>query len=127
MKRQGRVIFMTMLFLWLAGTGVAIYSQQIKDPIFSESPMVEGQETRLGPSALILVGTSIALASPLALESLANKKTLVPSQGTFSTDTALFSALLLGIIFIVAGLTFFPALALGPIVEQLLMLKGRTF
>lgn len=284
LKRQGRVIFMTMLFLWLAGTGVAIYSQQIKNPIFAENPMVEGQETRFGainsvfwassttatsngsvnsalsslsplaggvamfnimigelvfggvgvglcsmlmyvlltvfiaglmvgrtpeylgkkvekwemqwvmlailsPSALILVGTSIALALPLALESLwnvgphgfsevlyafssaagnngsafaglnvntafyniflacimllarlaivlpslaiagslAKKKILAPSQGTFSTDTALFSGLLLVIIFIVAALTFFPALALGPIVEHLLMLKGRTF
>lgn len=72
---------------------------------------------------LIFGGVGVGLCSMLMYVLL----TLVPSQGTFSTDTALFSALLLGIIFIVAGLTFFPALALGPIVEQLLMLKGRTF
>jgi K+-transporting ATPase ATPase A chain len=42
-----------------------------------------------------------------------------PSVGTFPTDTPLFGALLFGVTVILAGLTFFPALALGPIVEHL--------
>ena len=42
-----------------------------------------------------------------------------PSAGTFPTDTPLFVVLVIGVIFVVAGLTFLPVLALGPIVEQL--------
>ncbi len=55
-------------------------------------------------------------------------KTRVPaSAGTFPTHTPLFVGLLVGIILILGGLQFFPALALGPIVEHLLMLAGKTF
>ncbi len=43
------------------------------------------------------------------------------------THTPLFAGLVVGVILIVGALTFFPALALGPIVEQLLMLAGKTF
>ena len=42
-----------------------------------------------------------------------------PSAGTFPTDTPLFVVLVIGVVLIVAALTFLPALALGPIVEQL--------
>ena len=59
--------------------------------------------------------------------SLAAKKYTPPSPGTFEVDTVLFGALLIGVILSIGGLTFFPALALGPIVEHLLMLQGRTF
>ena len=59
--------------------------------------------------------------------SLASKKYSPPSPGTFEVDTPLFGALLIGVILIVGGLTFFPALALGPIVEHLLMLRGQVF
>ncbi len=59
--------------------------------------------------------------------SLARKKTTPPSSGTFPTDTLLFAALLIGVILIVGGLTFFPALSLGPVVEHFLVLAGRTF
>jgi K+-transporting ATPase ATPase A chain len=58
---------------------------------------------------------------------LAVKKTTPASSGTFSTDSFLFAVLLVGVIIIVGVLTFFPALSLGPIVEHLLMLKGRVF
>lgn len=58
---------------------------------------------------------------------LAAKKYTPPSPGTFEVDTALFAVLLIGVILIVGGLTFFPALSLGPIIEHLLMLQGRTF
>ena len=59
--------------------------------------------------------------------SLATKKRLAPSAGTLPTDGGLFVGLLVGVILIVGGLTFFPALALGPIVEQLAMLGGTRF
>jgi K+-transporting ATPase ATPase A chain len=59
--------------------------------------------------------------------SLAAKKTHPASAGTFPTHGGLFVGLLVGVILIVGGLTFFPALALGPIVEHLSMLAGQAF
>ena len=49
------------------------------------------------------------------------------SAGTFPTDRTLFVCLLIGVIVIVGGLQYFPALSLGPIVEHFLMLAGKTF
>jgi K+-transporting ATPase ATPase A chain len=59
--------------------------------------------------------------------SLAAKKIVPPSAGTFPTDNGLFVALLIGVILILGGLTFFPALALGPVVEHLAMRAGGLF
>jgi len=59
--------------------------------------------------------------------SLAAKKTVPPSLGTFPTTGPLFVGLAVGVILIVGGLTFFPALALGPIVEQFAMTAGTVF
>jgi K+-transporting ATPase ATPase A chain len=59
--------------------------------------------------------------------SIAAKTRAAPSAGTFPTHTPLFVGLLIGIILIMGGLQFFPALALGPIVEHLAMLAGQTF
>ncbi len=59
--------------------------------------------------------------------SMANKKITPASAGTFQTTGSLFAGLLSGVILIVGALTFFPALALGPIVEQLLMWAGKVF
>jgi K+-transporting ATPase ATPase A chain len=59
--------------------------------------------------------------------SLAAKKRVPPSAGTFPTTGPLFIGLLIGVVLIVGALTFFPALALGPIVEQLLMRAGHLF
>jgi K+-transporting ATPase ATPase A chain len=59
--------------------------------------------------------------------SMAGKKVSPVSSGTFMTDTPLFVVLLIAVILIVGGLTFFPALSLGPIVEQLLMGAGTPF
>jgi K+-transporting ATPase ATPase A chain len=59
--------------------------------------------------------------------SLAAKKTVPPSAGTFPTTGPLFVGLVVGVILIVGGLTFFPALALGPIVEHLAMNAGALF
>ncbi|WP_234187793.1 potassium-transporting ATPase subunit KdpA [Shinella sp. NM-101] len=58
---------------------------------------------------------------------LAAKVKAPPSAGTFPTDGPLFVGLLIGIILILGGLQFFPALALGPIVEHFAMLAGQTF
>jgi K+-transporting ATPase ATPase A chain len=58
---------------------------------------------------------------------LAERKTVPESAGTFPVTTPLFVILLIGVILIVGALTFFPALSLGPIVEQLLMHTGRLF
>ena len=59
--------------------------------------------------------------------SMARKKITPVSAGTFKTDNWLFVLLLIGIILIVGGLTFFPPLALGPIVEHFLMNLGVTY
>jgi potassium-transporting ATPase potassium-binding subunit len=59
--------------------------------------------------------------------SLASKKLVPASAGTFPTTGGLFVGLVVGVILIVGGLTFFPALALGPIVEQLSINAGTLF
>jgi K+-transporting ATPase ATPase A chain len=59
--------------------------------------------------------------------SLAAKKSIPPSAGTFPTTGGLFVGLVIGVIVIIGGLTFFPALALGPIVEQLAINAGTLF
>lgn len=58
---------------------------------------------------------------------LAKKKITPPSVGTFSTNSILFTVLLISVILIVGALTFFPAWSLGPLVEQLLMVEGKSF
>ena len=68
----------------------------------------------------MLMGRFAVIVPTLALAGSLASKTLVPaSAGTFRTDTAMFVGLLIGVILIVGGLTFFPAVSLGPIVEQL--------
>jgi K+-transporting ATPase ATPase A chain len=57
--------------------------------------------------------------------SLAGKKSVPPSPGTFPTTGGIFVALLVGVILIVGALTYFPALALGPIVEHFFMYAGK--
>jgi K+-transporting ATPase ATPase A chain len=58
---------------------------------------------------------------------LAGKRAVAESAGTFTTYSPIFVALLIGTILIVGALTFLPADALGPIVEHLLMLQGKTY
>jgi potassium-transporting ATPase potassium-binding subunit len=59
--------------------------------------------------------------------SLAQKKMVPASAGTFPTTGGLFVGLLVGTILIVGGLTFFPALALGPVAEHLAMTANTLF
>lgn len=58
---------------------------------------------------------------------MSGKKSTPVSTGTFRTDNWLFAILLIAVILVIGGLTFFPALALGPIAEQLLMNTGIGF
>jgi K+-transporting ATPase ATPase A chain len=62
-----------------------------------------------------------------AAGSLAQKKLVPVSAGTFPTHGPLFVALLVGVVLIVGALTFFPALSLGPVVEHFLMLQGKLW
>jgi len=76
----------------------------------------------------MLFGRLGMIVPALALAgSLAGKRAVPASVGTFTTHSPIFIVLLLGTIVIVGALTFFPADALGPIVEQLLMNQGKTF
>jgi K+-transporting ATPase ATPase A chain len=76
----------------------------------------------------MLMGRFLIIVPVLAIAgSLAAKKTVPASAGTFPTHGGLFVGLLVGVILIVGGLTYFPALAVGPIVEHFAMLAGQSF
>jgi len=76
----------------------------------------------------MLIGRFLMIVPILAIAGAMARKQRVPSSlGTFPTDGGLFVGLLVGTVLIVGALTFFPALALGPIVEHLLLVAGRTF
>jgi potassium-transporting ATPase potassium-binding subunit len=90
----------------------------------------------LGPNLFYNLMTGVnmmfgrfAVAVPaLALAgALAGKQSVAESAGTFTTHSGIFVALLIGVIVIVGALTFLPADSLGPIVEHLLVLQGKTF
>ena len=90
----------------------------------------------LGPNLFYNVAIGIAMffgrfaefVPMLALAGvLAGKRAVAESAGTFTTYSPIFVVLLIGTILIVGALTFFPADALGPVVEHLLMLQGKTF
>jgi K+-transporting ATPase ATPase A chain len=76
----------------------------------------------------MLLGRFAYVVPVMALAGAVAARQRVPaSSGTFPTHGPLFVGLLIGVILILGGLQFFPALALGPIVEHLQMLTGRTF
>jgi K+-transporting ATPase ATPase A chain len=76
----------------------------------------------------MLIGRFIFVIPLLAVAgSLAQKKLLAPSAGTFPTNRPLFVGLLVGVILIMGGLTYFPAVSLGPAVEQVAMNQGKLF
>jgi K+-transporting ATPase ATPase A chain len=76
----------------------------------------------------MLIGRFLFLLPLLAAAgSLAAKKRVATTSGTFPTHGALFVGLLIGTVLIVGALTFFPALSLGPIVEHYLMHSGKLF
>lgn len=76
----------------------------------------------VGIGLVMLVGRYISIIAMLAIAgSLATKRTVPVTTGTLRTDTPLFTGILLMIILVIGALTFFPALALGPIAEHLAM------
>jgi len=76
----------------------------------------------------MLVGRFLYIVPMMAVAgSLVGKKIVPASSGTFPTDGGLFVALLVGVVVIVGGLTFFPALALGPVAEHFALLSGTTY
>jgi K+-transporting ATPase ATPase A chain len=82
--------------------------------------------TTLG--AAMLMGRFLFVIPLLAVAgSLAQKKLLAPSAGTFPTTGPLFVGLLVGVVVIIGGLTYFPAISLGPVVEQVAMNAGTLY
>jgi K+-transporting ATPase ATPase A chain len=82
----------------------------------------------LSTGLTMLVGRFLFLLPLLAAAgSLAAKKRIATTSGTFPTHGPLFVGLLIGTVLIIGALTFFPALSLGPIVEHYLMQGGRLF
>jgi K+-transporting ATPase ATPase A chain len=76
----------------------------------------------------MFVGRFFMIIPAMAIAgSLVEKKSIPASSGTFPTTGGLFIGLVVGVILVVGGLTFFPALALGPIVEHLAMTAGTVF
>ena len=76
----------------------------------------------------MLMGRFLFVIPLLAVAgSLAQKKLLAPSAGTFPTQSPLFVGLLVGVVLIIGGLTYFPAIALGPVVEQVAMNSGTLY
>ncbi|MFY9845323.1 MAG: potassium-transporting ATPase subunit KdpA [Terriglobales bacterium] len=76
----------------------------------------------------MLIGRFFMIIPMLAIAgNLAKKKAVPASAGTFPVTTPLFSLLLVSVIVIVGALTFFPALSLGPVLEHLMMMAGKTF
>jgi potassium-transporting ATPase potassium-binding subunit len=76
----------------------------------------------------MLIGRFAMIIPILAIAgSMAAKRRVAPSLGTFPTTGGIFVVLLIGVVIIVGALTYFPALALGPIVEQLLQNAGQVF
>jgi len=82
----------------------------------------------LSLTAAMLIGRFLMIVPMLAIAgSLAKKKMVPPSPGTFPVHTPLFTVLLIGVVLIVGALTFFPAISLGPILEHLMMHAGKSF
>jgi K+-transporting ATPase ATPase A chain len=81
----------------------------------------------IGVGIAMLMGRYLFLVPVLAIAgSMAGKKASPPSAGTFPTGTPLFAVLLVGVIVIVGALTFFPAYALGPVLEHFVMSAGAA-
>jgi K+-transporting ATPase ATPase A chain len=112
--------FSEVLYAYTSGTannGSAFAGLNANTPFFN---------TTIGLA--MLIGRYLTLLPMLAVAGvMATKKTVPEGPGTLSTATPLFTGLLVFVIIVVGGLTFLPALALGPIVEHLLMLTGTTF
>jgi K+-transporting ATPase ATPase A chain len=112
--------FSEMLYLYVSSTGnngSAFAGISANTPFYN-----------LTGAVAMFVGRFWMIIPAMAIAgSLAAKKTVPASAGTFPTTGGLFVGLVVGVILIIGGLTFFPALALGPIVEQLAMQANTLF
>jgi K+-transporting ATPase ATPase A chain len=119
LANRGAHGFAEVLYAYTSGTannGSAFAGFNANTPFFN---------TTIGLA--MLIGRYFTLLPLLALAgSLAAKKTVAEGPGTFPTATPLFMGLLIFVVLIVGGLTFLPALALGPVVEHLQMLAGQV-
>ena len=112
--------FSEVLYTFVSGTannGSAFGGLNANTPFFNTTiafAMLIGRYLTLLPM-LVVAGT------------LAAKKTVPAGPGTLSTSSALFTGLLVFVVFVVGGLTFLPSLALGPIADQLIMAAHQTF
>lgn len=118
LANRGAHGFSEVLYAYTSGTannGSAFAGFNANTPFFN---------TTIGLA--MLVGRYLTLLPMLAVAgSLAAKKSVAAGAGTFPTATPLFMGLLVFVVLVVGGLTFLPALALGPLVEQLQMLSGH--
>jgi K+-transporting ATPase ATPase A chain len=80
-----------------------------------------------GGLAMLFARYWLAIPTLAIAGSLVRKKKVPASTGTLPTHTPLFVGWIIGVVIIVGALSFLPALALGPIVEQLLLAQGLTF
>ncbi|MDR0260237.1 MAG: potassium-transporting ATPase subunit KdpA [Comamonas sp.] len=120
LNNRGPHGFSEILYAYASGTannGSAFAGLNANTPFFN---------TTIGLA--MIAGRFLTLLPLLAMAgSLAAKATVPAGPGTFPTATPLFMGLLVFVVLVVGGLTFLPALALGPIVEQLQMLVGQLY
>jgi K+-transporting ATPase ATPase A chain len=120
MANQGPHGFSEVLYAYTSGTGnngSAFAGLSANTPFYNIT---------IGLS--MLIGRFLMIVPMMAVAgSLAAKKIVPASAGTFPTTGAVFVGLLIGVIMIVGGLTFFPALAVGPLVEYFAMTAGTLF
>lgn len=112
--------FSEVLYAYTSGTannGSAFAGLNANTPFFN---------TTIGLA--MLIGRFLTMLPMLGVAgALAAKKTVPEGAGTFPTATPLFMVLVVFVVLVVGGLTFLPALALGPIVEQLQLAAGKTY
>ncbi|MDE8343426.1 MAG: potassium-transporting ATPase subunit KdpA [Acidocella sp.] len=109
-----------MLYAWSSATG---NNGSAFAGLSADTPLLD-----YGLAIAMILGRFGFLIPTLAIAgSLAAKPKLPPSAGTFPTDGPLFVGLLTGVVIILGGLQFLPALSLGPIAEQFVMLAGKSF
>jgi K+-transporting ATPase ATPase A chain len=120
LTNQGPHGFSELLYAYTSGTannGSAFAGLNANTPFFN---------TTIGFA--MLIGRYLTLLPMLAVAgALAAKKTIPAGPGTLPTSSALFTGLLVFVVLVVGGLTFLPSLALGPIVEQLMLAANHTF
>jgi K+-transporting ATPase ATPase A chain len=120
LNNQGPHGFSEILYAYTSATGnngSAFAGLNANTPFYNTTL---GLAMLIGRFAMIVPMMAVAGA-------LVGKKRIAASTGTFPTHTPLFVGLLVGVILIVGGLTYFPALSLGPIVEHFLTNAGKTF